>query len=194
MRDSEVRRYFHKTVLKQAHAADDTIVVDELGLKNGIVRADIAVLNGKMVGYEIKTQRDTLNRLPAQILAYSDVFDQVFIITSNNHLEKVEDMVPNWWGIFMIVEESEGQFSFSCYREAGKNKSQNTYTLAQLLWKTEALEVANKFLQNEVKPSTSKKEIYKLISTSCPPLELSNIVIQYLKNRDNWRLNRSAPW
>lgn len=193
MRDSEVRRAFHQTVLKLAHAADDTIVVDELGLKNGIVRADIAVLNGKMIGYEIKTERDTLNRLPAQIAAYSDVFDQAFIITSSNHLEKVEAMVPKWWGIFEIVEVNEGQFSFSYYREAEKNESQNTYTLAQLLWKREALEVVNKFLQSEVKPSTSKKEIYKMISGACPPSELSVIVIRYLKKRDNWRANHTTP-
>jgi hypothetical protein len=193
MRDSEVRRAFHETVLKLAHAADDTIVVDELGLKNGIVRADIAVLNGKMIGYEIKTERDTLKRLPAQILAYSEVFDQVFIITSSNHIKRVEAMVPKWWGIFEIVEESECQFSFSCYRKAGKNLSQNTYTLAQLLWKAEALEVVNKFVQSEVTRSASKKEIYKIISSGCPASELSNIVMGYLKKRDNWRVNRSSP-
>ncbi len=64
MRDAQVRQAFHRSVLRAANECNDTVVIDELGLKNGIVRADIVVLNGKMIGYEIKTDRDTLKRLP----------------------------------------------------------------------------------------------------------------------------------
>ena len=46
MTDKIVRNAFHKSVLQEAHYCSDTLVVDELGLNNGAVRADIAVLYG----------------------------------------------------------------------------------------------------------------------------------------------------
>lgn len=190
MRDQPVRTAFHKTVLKSAHADFDTIVVDELGLKNGSIRADIAVLNGKLVGYEIKTESDTLYRLPSQIEAYNEVFDKVFIIVGDRHLQKTIETVPPWWGIYQINTGEDGEYCFTCYRDGKANKSQNPFTLAQLLWKSEALELANKVLRHNVKPQTPKKEIYDIISGTCSKKKLSKVVIQYLKKRDNWRADR----
>lgn len=190
MRDQEIRQAFHKSILKSAHDDLDTFVVDELGLKNGEIRADIAVLNGKLVGYEIKTERDTLSRLPSQIDAYSEVFHKAFIVVSNNHLQKAMNCIPDWWGIYTINLEPEGTYSFSCYRDSQFNKNQNAFTLAQLLWKSEALEVANVLLRHNVKVKTTKHEIYELISATCSKRKLSKIIIRYLKQRDNWRTGR----
>jgi hypothetical protein len=190
MRDAQVRRAFHESVLKSANGSDDTIVINELGLKNGVIRADIAVLNGKMIGYEIKTERDTLKRLPAQVTAYSEVFDKAFIITTRKHLKQVKELIPQWWGIYEIIENACGSYSFKRRRSGSCNESQNAFTIAQLLWKAEALEIAKDLLQTNVKPTITKKEIYQTICDGCCRKELSKIVIQYLKQRDNWRPNR----
>ena len=193
MRDQIIRQAFHTSVLKSAHNDIDTLVVDELGLKNGEIRADIAVLNGKLVGYEIKTENDTLSRLPSQVQAYSEVFDQAFLIVSKNHLKKAIAAIPNWWGVYTINSEPENQFSFSCHRKAKINKNQVSFSLAQLLWKAEALEVANVCLRHNIKPKTSKHEVYEVISGTCSTRKLSKIVIQYLKQRSNWRTSPILP-
>jgi hypothetical protein len=192
MRDAEVRRAFHGSVLKSANGSDDTIVINELGLKNGVVRADIAVLNGKMIGYEIKTERDTLKRLPAQVSAYNEVFDKAFIITTRKHLKQVKELIPEWWGIYEIIENANGSYSFKRQRIGSSNEGQNAFAIAQLLWKTEALEIANHLLQTNVKPSITKKEIYQTICQGCCQRELSKIVVRYLKQRDNWRVNQPS--
>lgn len=193
MRDAEVRRAFHESVLKSANGSNDTIVINELGLKNGVIRADIAVLNGKMIGYEIKTESDTLKRLPAQVTAYNEVFDKAFIITTHKHLKQVKKLIPGWWGIYEIIENANGSYSFIPRRSGSCNESQNAFTIAQLLWKAEALEIASDLLQTNVKPSITKKEIYQAICEGCCRKELSKIVIRYLKQRDNWRPNRPSP-
>lgn len=191
MRDPVIRAAFHNKILKVAHNDIDTFVLDELGLRNGEIRADIAVLNGKLIGYEIKTEKDNLSRLPAQVKAYNEVFDKSFIIVSKKHLDKAVSVIPDWWGIYLIEPKNE-EFKFLCFRKAKINKQQKTYSLAQLLWKAEALEVANILSQN-VKANTNKDKVYDLISQKCSSKKLSKIVLKYLKQRENWRTSRVLP-
>ncbi|WP_128815240.1 hypothetical protein [Vibrio sp. 624788] len=53
--DSEIREAFHKKKLKSQHEDNQTLVIDELGLMHGSNRIDIAVVNGCIHGYEIKS-------------------------------------------------------------------------------------------------------------------------------------------
>ena len=193
MTDSQIRFAFHSSILREAHLCNETLVVDELGLKNGEIRADIAVINGKLLGYEIKSEKDSLNRLPSQVEAYNEIFDKAFIIVSKNHLEKAIQTIPEWWGIYEININQEDKYSFTCIRRAKINKWRNSYSIAQLLWKVEALEVANILLRHNINPKTSKHEIYDIISGTCSSKKISKIAIQYLKLRDNWRINRIQP-
>jgi hypothetical protein len=98
---------FTISILKTAHLDEDAFVIDELGLKHGAIRADIAVLNGSFVGYKIKTDRDTLNRLNPQVTAYSQIFDQAYVIIGNKHLKKVLKMEPAWWGVYLIESSQD---------------------------------------------------------------------------------------
>jgi hypothetical protein len=59
------------------HAHDpETVLIEELGLRRGLVRVDIAVVNGLLHGYEIKSDRDSLRRLAKQVDVYSAVLDR----------------------------------------------------------------------------------------------------------------------
>jgi hypothetical protein len=187
MNDSQVRSAFHTSILQEAHLCDDTIILNELGLKNGESRADIAVLNGKMIGYEIKTEKDTLTRLTSQVSSYSQIFDKAFIIVAEKHLQKAKTIIPDWWGIYLIEFSKEETYTFNYARKAKKNPSQDSFSIAQLLWKEEALEVANAIFNCNLKSSTNRQEIYEIISLKCPPKKLSKIVMYYLKKREGWR-------
>ena len=80
----------------------DTIIVEELGLCRGSVRADIAVINGLMKGFEIKSDRDTLQRLLTQAMVYSRVFDTATLVTAERHVAGAMLALPPWWGIEVI--------------------------------------------------------------------------------------------
>ena len=56
-----------------------------MGVWSGTVRIDVAVLNGEMCGYEIKSDRDTLERLPFQIEIYSKEFDKLTLVVGRRH-------------------------------------------------------------------------------------------------------------
>jgi len=189
MRDYIVRAEFHKKILKHAHQDANTFVLDELGLKNGEIRADIAVLNGKLIGYEIKTDKDTLNRLSAQVLAYNEVFDKVFIVTGEKHLLKALEIIPQWWGVYLIKPITAGKITFQCFRRAKVNKVKSSFGIAQLLWKTEVLEIMSAYLNIVAKQNTTKHALYNVLSTTYAPKKLGSIALQYLKTRQGWRIN-----
>lgn len=186
MNDSQVRSAFHASILGKAHLCNDTIILNELGLKNGECRADIAVLNGKMIGYEIKTEKDNLIRLKSQVKNYSQIFDKAFIIVAEKHFKKAKNMIPDWWGIYLIEPTNE-TYRFNNTRKGKTNPSQISFSIAQLLWKQEALEVANTLLKCNLKSSTNRQAVYEIISLKCEAKKLSKIVMEYLKKREGWR-------
>jgi hypothetical protein len=55
-------------------------IIEELGVVHGKSRIDIAVINGLMHGYEIKSDKDTLQRLPEQMNMYNSVFNKVTLV------------------------------------------------------------------------------------------------------------------
>jgi len=102
MRDPDVRRVLMQALVARYAGETDTIVVEELGLCRGSVRADIAVVNGLMKGFEIKSDRDTLQRLLTQATVYSRVFDTATLVAAERHVAEAMVALPAWWGIEVI--------------------------------------------------------------------------------------------
>jgi hypothetical protein len=65
---------------------DDAVVINEMVISNWSRRADIAVANGRLYGYEIKSDYDTLKRLDGQISTYTQHFDKTTVIVTQKHL------------------------------------------------------------------------------------------------------------
>src|SRR4051812_32014446 len=65
--DSEIRAALHRKALRAFHHCNDTLVIDELGIAHAKARIDVAVINGCLHGFEIKSAADTLTRLPRQL-------------------------------------------------------------------------------------------------------------------------------
>src|SRR6266511_802692 len=69
--DAAIRPALRERLLRR-HATDaDTVLIEELGLCRGKVRVDLALVNGSLHGFEIKSDRDSLRRLSAQVGLYS---------------------------------------------------------------------------------------------------------------------------
>ncbi|MEI6524187.1 MAG: sce7726 family protein [Bacteroidota bacterium] len=190
MNDPQIRLAFHNKILRKAHLNSDTFILDEFSLRNGEIRADIAVLNGKLIGYEIKTEKDTLQRLESQMIAYSEVFDQAYIISSENHLPKALEIIPKWWGIYLIKQTKNGKFLFLKYRTGLKNIGKDGLGISQLLWKDEVISILESQFQIKIKSKQTKCQLYAILTEVCDTQTLSNIALDYLKKRNCWRLNQ----
>ncbi len=187
MNDKEIRQNFHRKNLRRQHAHKDTIVIDELGLIHGKCRADIAVVNGHLVGYEIKSNNDSLRRLQEQIKSYNAVFDKVFVIIGDRHINSIQNYVPQWWGMIVSVRGPRGAVNFNIIRKAKTNKNVHPISIAQLLWRDEAEEILRR---KKVSPKILRQpraKLYEHIVDTLSICELRKFVRDSFKKRKNWR-------
>lgn len=79
--------------IRQASGRRKPVLTAELTLGTSGTRADVAVLSdAELIGLEIKTERDSLRRLPTQIAAYARYFDHVVVVAAFCHLAELAEM------------------------------------------------------------------------------------------------------
>lgn len=165
----------------------DHKVIEELGVNHGSVRADIAVINGVIECYEIKSDRDTLLRLPGQIKGYNAVFDKVTLVVGLNHIFEAMDLIPDWWGVTVAKQNSSGSVVFSHIREAQLNEVRDSVSIARLLWREEALRILEEMNEADGYWSKPRSAIYNRLATILEVSVLADRVRETICLRGSWR-------
>ncbi len=174
-------------MLRRQHAAKGTRVLNELGLIHGACRADIAVVNGRLIGYEIKSDEDTLARLKSQVAAYNSIFDNVTIIVGRRHEVAIPKHVPKWWGIVISREGERGAVHFEVRRRAVANPGVDPLSVAQLLWRDEVIEALRMHGVEPKRLRAPRRRLYRQLSRALPLDDLRGVVRAALKGRSSWR-------
>lgn len=185
--DSEIREALHRKVLKAHHKSSSTIIVDELGLAHGKNRIDIAVLNGHLHGYEIKSAKDTLTRLPVQLNQYRKSLQKLTIVAAPNHLHDVLSITPKWSGIILAQKGPRGGISFTTVRKATINPEVDSVALAHLLWRKEAVELLTRFGIPEKELNKPRNQLYEIIANETSLKELVSWIKEKFMARETWR-------
>ncbi|WP_179032886.1 sce7726 family protein [Paenibacillus kribbensis] len=186
LRDPEIRSVLIEQLILEHSNSTETLIINEMSVSQGISRVDVAVLNGIMQGYEIKSESDKLVRLPLQVNEYNKVFERMTIVTADNYLEDVRKIVPTWWGIIK-VSNKKGMATLKTVKKGRRNPSLDSLALAQLLWRDEAIKLLKQRGLEKGVLSKPKREIYKRIADSIKAEELKLEVNQFLKTRKGWR-------
>lgn len=190
MKDPCIRDLLSETELHYFLNDQNSRVVHELNLPVAKARIDIAVINGSLHGYEIKSASDTLKRLPSQIEAYTKVFDYLSIVTESKYYETILKLTPKWIGV-LVCDEKKGLKTIKQVRKPKLNKNKESFFLGKLLWREELIDVLN-----EYQISFRKKDRnWILCETLAENLDLNTIsfiVRDKLKQRVNWKLNPKA--
>ncbi|MFY1831988.1 sce7726 family protein [Myxococcus fulvus] len=95
--------------------------------------------DGEIHGYEIKSERDTLVRLPRQVAAYGAALVRATLVVSEGHLAKASALVPEWWGLSIARSVAGSAVHVEAHRFAARNPEQQMLSVARLLWRSEAL-------------------------------------------------------
>jgi hypothetical protein len=178
-----------RSSLVREHAGDDAMIVDELGLSQAGARIDLAVINGALNGYEIKSDVDRLVRLPRQQCAYDRVFDYTTIVVGSKHHDAASALVPEWWGITEARADGNG-VELVVRREAARNARIDVVAIAALLWRTELLA---ELVDLGCPEGTSSKTRPWLVDRLCANASSEDVrrrVRERLKARVGWRSPR----
>lgn len=185
--DDRAIRAFLIERIYQKYLTSDTIVIEELDLCVGEARIDLALVNCTSLGIEIKSDRDTLIRLPKQIEVYSKVFDKVEVVSGPKLFNEIVSSVPDWWGVSMVTKTNRGNLKYRRWRNSRKNFNKDAFSNAQLLWKREILEFLNRKFSGEKFKNKSKEFLCNTLIELSPPKEVFTHVNSCLKSRKDWR-------
>ena len=132
-----------KAQLIETFSGTNTVIADELPICWGDSRIDIAVVNCSFHGYEIKSDRDTLDRLPRQIEHYNKIFDYITLVCSSRLVANARKEIPECWGIQIPVEDQNVPrgVRIEVEREHKQNEYVDIRNLVELTWKEEAINI-----------------------------------------------------
>ena len=176
--EAAVREALRARVL--AEASEVQQAVPEFWVPRSHERADLAVIGQSMDAFEIKTEHDTLRRLPRQALAYARVFDRCTAVVAEKHREPALEMLPRWWGVTTV--RTNGSVVFNELRRRDFNPEVDPDTLVRLLWRDEAV-TALAGLGREPDTRASRGSLWNEL-LRLPVAELKNIVRRAILHRD----------
>lgn len=109
-------------------------------------RADaLLVTETEMIGFEFKSDKDTLTRLEHQIRDYERFCDRNYLVTGQKYKEKAPEEIPEHWGIYVVYLDDEEILQLECIRKAkANNKRMRLHNQLRLLWRSELIPIIKK--------------------------------------------------
>lgn len=160
-------------------------IVDELGVCDGAARVDVAAIGAaELVGYEIKSELDSLQRLAQQRDIFNSVFDRMTLVVAAPHLARAKAIVPTWWGLVEITRDAR-RVELRRVRDALKNPAPDVGATLSLLWVAELAAVAA-LIGVRVR-GFRKNEIIERLAGAFDAPHLREAVTDRLLNRRRWR-------
>jgi len=186
MRDIDIRVALRKEVI--AEFSCDSLIVDEFVVPGGNARIDMAVVNGALHGFEIKSDADTLRRLKGQSEAYGLIFDHVTLVLGGRH-ERAIAHVPDWWGIYEVCKH-DAEVQIERMRESSQNPTLDPALVLRLLWRAEVEAMLRQSGAEEcLSPKLKAYEVDRLALDLVPLSDIKAYVRETLKHRPTWRLD-----
>jgi len=174
--------YVYKSVILQkvllgVHSLRTASLVTEM--RAGACKADVVVLNGTSTAYEIKSERDSLDRLPRQLEAYLKVFAQVNVICGHKHVEKLLQLVPEIVGIIALSDRHQ----MTTIRHSTDNTANtNSLQVFESMRISEAKRAANILGYNTpAVPNTQMHNELASIFSRVDPAELQPVFVRVLR-------------
>jgi hypothetical protein len=182
-----VRQALHQKILR-AHRGDPaTLVLDELAVAGGEARVDVAVVNGFLHGFELKSASDTLERLPGQIRCFSMVFDRVTLVLAESHVDGALTLAPEWWGLKQARMGERSAVHFRELRRPHLNPEIDPCAVARLLWHKEVVDALTLLDGSTNWASRSRAELQETLAGMLTLSDLRDLVRECLRQRQGWR-------
>lgn len=182
--EREIRETVRREVAPQGLTRSilvDEFVIGELG------RIDLASIGEKLVGYELKSDLDSLARLPRQMDAYGKVFEYCTLVVTSRHLAKARKVLKRSWGLAVVERSEAGTLFYRQVRKATETRGQDKVVLAELLWRDELLRALDTLNSARGYRSATRPELAQRLVSITERDQLRDIVSQTITARQGWR-------
>jgi hypothetical protein len=171
--DPDIRLVLLRDIKARFPDKKHDLILEEFGCN--AARIDIAVVNGALHGFEIKSDCDSLERLSDQITEYGKIFDYMTLVSGKKLLDAARRRIPIWWGVSLAI--------FTCdevhvreLRKPKKNQNLDPASLAEMLWKCETMQCLRrsgvKHLSAKQPVDELRTEIARLLPTEALAAEV----------------------
>lgn len=185
--DPAIREALVRKRLRPFRQDMDSLVLQELGLAHARVRVDVAVLNGVLHGYEIKSDRDNLNRLEIQLEIYQQALQKLTFVVAERHASSVIDIAPNWCGVLVVWRGPRGGLHFDVRRQSSRNPEVNRFIMAHLLWRDEVQSILASRGAPKSTLRMARAKLYEHLVADVSESELVVLIKSAMEQRKAWR-------
>lgn len=141
LNDKDIRKIIYDSF---DHSKEENRILEEFPM--GDSRADmLLVTKTKLMGLEIKSDRDSFIRLERQIKDYEKFFDANYLVVGTYHVEEAIRTVPAHWGIYEVYETENGTYVMELVRGASPVLKDNTEEKLYLLWRNELMKIVREY-------------------------------------------------
>lgn len=185
--DADIRAALHAKRLRRAKSHPDTLVIDELGLAHARSRIDVAVINGCIHGYEIKSAKDNLDRLATQIDIYRQTLQKLSLVAAPKHVASIMSHAPEWCGVIVAEQGPRGGISFHALRNAIANPEIDPVMMAHLLWRDEVIELLGQAGYAPKDLRRPRRQLYEMLCEAMSLRDITASIRTFMAQRQAWR-------
>lgn len=192
LRDSDIRSALAQRIAKQQQGRE-FLFVSEIDVQGGWPgRIDQVLITRRQIqGFEIKSDVDSLRRLPVQVQAYSPVLERATLVTTTRHVDAARALIPRWWGILMASRGNDGSVRIAPLRPAGANPELDVFQVTTFV----SRELIVKHLRAQAVRGTSRHDVYslrQLLVDSNTRGQVLAFARKVMMERSDWRHRNGA--
>lgn len=190
LRDPDIRAVL--PAWARERATGPFLLVGEVEVRGSRVpaRLDALLISDRLVGFEIKSDVDSLARLPRQVQAFSPLLDEAVLVCGVRHAARAVEMVPDWWTVLTAERDTTGQVQLAVIREGGVNPKPRMLWLLRMLFRAELVAILR---AHGVRGYTGLRVagLRKLATASIPADQLRAAALGYLRTGRPWWSERA---
>lgn len=189
-RDPEIRMSLHRKL--NADGNDFNGILNEFTVMRGDQRVDVAVIGDDFHGYEIKSDVDSLKRLPDQAKYFSYCFHRMTLVVGPVLLVGALKLIPDWWGVLLAQRNVEGVVELTELRPAMANPKVNYRWVTRLLWRDELIAILRRLGKYRGASKLKHAKMAEHLRAQVTEPELVQLVSETLLSRTEWIGKRTA--
>lgn len=162
----------------------------EVEVVRGKARLDLLVTKpGQplLSGIEIKSDCDSLSRLPDQVKYFGYVCTHMTLVVGQKLLASALKQVPDWWGVVLVAKNPDGSISVQQIRSPSENPKVKAMWVARMLWGMELRELLKALGASRGTSALPRNKLAEKLREVIPLSNLIGLVTQTMANRVDWR-------